>query len=115
RSAGIVWCRSVVISLCVLGTLVLGQGGTTPPWVLAVDDIESPLGRLSVRISRSVALGNVVQWPFASASIFHEFQGGASSNLASNFPAIGIANLPPLSSTVSVASVGTYGQFALGF
>src|SRR5215813_13581841 len=114
-SAGIVWSRTRVDSVSVPGTIVLGQGGIIPPWVLAVDDIESTLGRLSVRIGRSVALGNVVLWPFASASVFHEFQGGATSNLASNFPAIGIANLPPLSSTVSVASVGTYGQFALGF
>jgi len=114
-SAGIVWSRTRVDSVSVPGTIVLGQGGIIPPWVLAVDDIESTLGRLSVRVGRSVALGNVVLWPFASASVFHEFQGGATSNLASNFPAIGIANLPPLSSTVSVASVGTYGQFALGF
>src|SRR5215813_14248601 len=112
-SAGIVWSRTRVDSVSVPGTIVLGHGGIIPPWVLAIDDIQSTLGRLGARVGTSVTLSNVVLWPFASAGVFHEFQGGATSSLASNFPAIG-ANLPPLSSTVSVGSVGTYGQFGLG-
>jgi opacity protein-like surface antigen len=112
-SAGIVWSRTRVDSMNVPGTIVLGHGGIVPPWVLAIDDIQSTLGRLSVRFGTSVAFGNVVLQPFASASVFHEFQGGATSSLASNFPAIG-ADLPPLSSTVSVGSIGTYSQFGLG-
>jgi len=112
-SAGIVWSRTQVDSVNVPGTIVLGHGGIIPPWVLAIDDIQSTLGRLGVRVGTSVTLSNVLLWPFASAGVFHEFQGGATSSLASNFPAIG-ANLPPLSSTVTVGSVGTYGQFGLG-
>ena len=94
------------------GPLFYGVGGI-PPWVLRVDDIQSTLGRLSVRVGTSVAFGNVVLQPFASASIIHEFQGQVVSNLTSDFAAIGAA-LPTLSSTVTVSGPQTYGQFGLG-
>jgi len=55
----------------------------------------------------------MVWQPFVSASVFHEFQGGVTSSLTSNFSAIS-APLPALSSTVSTGSLGTYGQFGLG-
>jgi hypothetical protein len=90
-----------------------GRGGV-PPWVLAIEDIESILGRLSVRVGTSVAFDHVVLQPFASASVFHEFQGGVTSSLTSDFSAIGLPLVPTLSSTVSVSSPGTYGQFSLG-
>src|SRR5215831_4905879 len=115
-SAGIVWSRTQVDSLNVPGTAVLGapllSGKFVPPWILAVNDIESTLGRLSVRVGTTVTSGNVVWQPFASASVFHEFQGGVTSSLTSNFGALNIA-LPTLSSTVSTGSIGTYGQFGL--
>jgi len=115
-SAGIIWSRTHVDQLNVPGTGVLGTPvgpGFVPPWVLTVNDIESTLGRLSVRVGTTVTSGNVVWQPFASASVFHEFQGGVTSSLTSNFSAIG-ASFPTLSSTVSTNSLGTYGQFGLG-
>jgi opacity protein-like surface antigen len=115
-SAGIIWSRTHVDSLNVPGTGVLGMPigpGFVPPWVLTVNDIESALGRLSARVGTTVTLGNVVWQPFVSASVFHEFEGGATSSLTSNFSAISTP-LPTLSSTVSTSSLGTYGQFGLG-
>jgi opacity protein-like surface antigen len=115
-SAGIIWSRTHVDQLNVPGTGILGTPvgpGFVPPWVLTVNDIESTLGRLSVRVGTTATSGNVVWQPFASASVFHEFQGGVTSSLTSNFSAIGAA-LPTLSSTVSTSSLGTYGQFGLG-
>jgi opacity protein-like surface antigen len=112
-SAGIVWSRTQVDTMNVPGTMVYGPGGIVPPWTLAVRDIDSTLGRLSVRAGTSVAYNNVVLQPFASASVFREFQGRVISSLVSDFGAIGV-NAPTLSSTVSVSSVGTYGQFGLG-
>jgi outer membrane autotransporter protein len=111
-SAGIVWSRTRVDPVNVPGTVVSGSG-FVPPWVLAVNDIQSTLGRLSVRVGTSVASGNVVLQPFASASVFHEFQGEVTSSLTSNFASIG-SPLPTLSSSISTASLGTYGQFGLG-
>jgi opacity protein-like surface antigen len=115
-SAGIIWSRTYVDSLNVPGTGVLGTPvgpGFVPPWVLTVNDIESTLGRLSARVGTTVSFGNVVWQPFVSASVFHEFEGGVTSSLTSNFSAIS-APLPTLSSTVSTGSLGTYGQFGLG-
>jgi len=116
-SAGIIWSTTRVDSLNVPGTgVLLGTPlvpGFIPPWVLTVNDIESTLGRLSVRFGTTVTSGNVVWQPFASASVFHEFEGGVISSLASNFSAISVG-LPTLSSTVSTSSLGSYGQFGLG-
>jgi opacity protein-like surface antigen len=116
-SAGIIWSRMNVDPLNVPGTAILGApflpGKFVPPWVLTVNDIESTLGRLSMRVGTTVTSGNVVWQPFASAGVFHEFRGGATSSLTSNFSAISVP-LPTLNSTVSTSSLGTYGQFGLG-
>jgi opacity protein-like surface antigen len=118
-SAGIIWSRTRVDALNVPGT---GIGGTpvgpgfVPPWLLTVNDIDTVLGRFSVRAGTSVTSGGVVWQPFASASVFHEFRGGVTSSLNSNFSALGpaFAALPALSSTVTTSGLGTYGQFGLG-
>jgi len=118
-SAGIIWSRTRVDALNVPGT---GIGGTpvgpgfVPPWLLTVNDIDSVLGRFSVRAGTNITSGDVVWQPFASASVFHEFRGGVTSSLSSNFSALGpaFAGLPSLSSTVTTGGLGTYGQFGLG-
>jgi opacity protein-like surface antigen len=118
-SAGIIWSRTRVDSLNVPGTGIAGMPvgpGFVPPWLLTVNDIDSVLGRLSVRFGTSMTSGNMVWQPFASASAFHEFRGGVTSSLSSNFAALGpaFAALPALSSTVTTGGLGTYGQFGLG-
>jgi opacity protein-like surface antigen len=117
-SAGIVWSRTQVDSLNVPGTMVLASGPgpsgvLIPPWLLNVNDIESTLGRLSVRAGTAFTSGNVVWQPFASASVFHDFQGRAVGSLTTNFSSIGVP-YPTLHSDVSTSSLGTYGQFGLG-
>jgi opacity protein-like surface antigen len=117
-SAGIVWSRTQVDPLNVPGTMALASGPgpsgiPIPPWLLTVNDIESTLGRLSVRVGTTVTSGNVVWQPFASASVFHEFQGEVASSLTTNFGAIGV-RADTLNSTVWTSSLGTYGQFGAG-
>jgi opacity protein-like surface antigen len=111
-TAGMIWSTTQVDPVNVPGTVVYGFG-FVPPWVLAINDIHSTLGRLSVRVGTSVMSGSVVLQPFASASVFHEFEGDVTSSLTTNFASIG-SPLPTLSSSVSTASLGTYGQFGLG-
>jgi opacity protein-like surface antigen len=116
-SAGIIWSRTTVDPLNVPGTIVTGDIGPSgiaiPPWLLTVNDIESTLGRLSVRVGTTVTSGDVLWQPFASASVFHEFQGGVTASLTTNFPIVGVA-LPTLNSTVLTDGLGTYGQFGVG-
>jgi opacity protein-like surface antigen len=119
-SAGISWSRTYVNGLNVPGNGVTGTPvapGFVPPWVLTVNDVDSTLGRLSARVGTTVVSGNVVWQPFVSASALHEFQGGVTAGLTSNFSALGpgFSSLPTLSSTVSSGGLGTYGQFGLGF
>jgi outer membrane autotransporter protein len=114
-SAGIVWSRTHVDPLNVQGTGVFGPF-FAPGFVLpavTVNDIESALGRLTVRVGKTITSGSVVWQPFASASVIHEFQGGATSSLLINSAAIG-SSFPNLNSTVSTSSFGTLGQFGVG-
>lgn len=118
-SAGISWSRTSVDGLNVPGNGVTGTPvapGFVPPWVLTVNDIDSVLGRLSARVGTTFASGSVAWQPFASASAFHEFQGGVTSSLTSNFSTLGppFSSLPTLNSMVSTGGLGTYGQFGLG-
>jgi opacity protein-like surface antigen len=120
-SAGVVWSRTQVDPLNVPGTIALAGGAgpsgvLIPPWLLTVNDIESTLGRLSVRVGTTVTSGNVAWQPFVSASVFHEFQGGAVGSLTTNFGALGGSwgSTPTLFSSVSTGGLGTYGQFGLG-
>jgi opacity protein-like surface antigen len=118
-SAGVIWSRTSVDPLNVPGTGILGTTvgpGFVPPWVLTVNEIESVLGRFGVRVGTTIRSDNLVWQPFASAGVFHEFRGGTTSSLASNFSALGpaFATLPALTSTVTASGLGTYGQFGLG-
>jgi outer membrane autotransporter protein len=88
-------------------------GRLLPPVQLRTPEIESTLGRLSVRVGTTVTSGSVVWQPFASASIVREFQGGATSSLSSNSAAMNSSFLN-FSSTVSTSSFGTFGQFGVG-
>src|SRR5262249_56301524 len=74
----------------------------------------SSFGGLRVGVGTTVGSDSVVWQPFASAGVVHEFQGGVTSSLTSNFSAIGLGVLPTLNSTVSTSGLGTYGQFGLG-
>jgi hypothetical protein len=111
-SAGIVWSGTHVDPLNVAGTGVVGTSfapGLVAPRALTINDLESTLGRLTVRVGTTVASGSVVWQPFATAGVIHEFQGGATSSLSGNSPAPG-SSLPNL----STSSFGTFGQFGVG-
>jgi hypothetical protein len=113
-SAGIVWSSTHVDPLNIPATGVVGApfaSGFAPSLDLTFKDIESTLGRLSVRVGTTVTSGSVVWQPFTSAGIIREFQGGAASSLSSNSAAM---NSSFLSSTVSTSSFGTFGQFGVG-
>ena len=79
----------------------------------SVRDIESELGRLSLRVGRNIEGGTVVWQPFASVSVFHEFAGNTTATAA--FPAF-IGPVTPVNAvaTNTTTRVGTYGQYSLG-
>jgi opacity protein-like surface antigen len=110
-SGGVVWSRVQIDPLSVSG-LITGGGFAFARGVVTVDDIDSVLGRATVRVGTTFSTGQVTWQPYFTASVFHEFAGDvtARSLLANADPAINGAFL----TTRSDGGVGTYGQFALG-
>ncbi len=98
-----------------------GQGGSISGTV-ATSDVQSDIGRLSLRVGTSAQVGNLALQPFASASLFHEFAGRINSTFATCpncnfFSATGTpGTFSPASfvSTTSTSRIGTYGQYSIG-
>jgi opacity protein-like surface antigen len=80
---------------------------------IAINDIESEMGRLSLRVGKNIDGGKVLWQPFVSASVFHEFANNTSAT--STFPAFCCA-IGPVNAlaTNSTTRVGTYGQYSIG-
>jgi opacity protein-like surface antigen len=119
---GGVYSHAEVDPLRASGNLWTQQGGTAYPvfGTVQVNDVESVLGHASLKLRTSVALngGQIVAYPFVTASVFHEF---ASDATASVVAANDQYALPPSgaytyqgSGTISASRVGTYAQFGAG-
>jgi opacity protein-like surface antigen len=84
---------------------------------LQIHDVESLLGRASVRLGTSLPLagGQVVAYPFLTASVFHEFEGTATGSLAASgmFFASG-PNQFQGGGTLTTGGIGTYAQIGAG-
>jgi len=106
-----------VAVLPTFGATALGAVSGT----LQVNDVESLLGRASVKLGTSLPLagGQIVAYPFVTASVFHEFEGNVAASIttAGTFVAPGIApgqfNFQG-SGNITASSIGTYGQFGVG-
>src|SRR5215813_6051567 len=101
-----------VAVLPTFGATALGAVSGT----LQVNDVESLLGRASVKLGTSLPLagGQIVAYPFVTASVFHEFEGDVTASIAATvttpFPPFAI----PGSGSLTASSVGTYAQFGGG-
>jgi opacity protein-like surface antigen len=115
-SGGFIYSRTSVDNFINPGTAAINI-----PGLISTNDIESELGRLSVRVGKAIETPNVTWLPFASASVFHEFAGNVVStytslpNSAFFFPAGGGAGIPvTFNQATSTSRIGTYGQYSLG-
>jgi opacity protein-like surface antigen len=114
-SAGIVWSRVEVDPFNVSGTFILANSvDVAPPATIAINDIESLLGRLSLRVGTTVTAGNFLLQPFFTASVFHEFADDVTTNFVTDFGSISGAGLPDIRGTLTTNRIGTYEQFSLG-
>jgi opacity protein-like surface antigen len=110
-TAGVLWSRVEVDPLNVSGVSVAGF--TISRGSVVVDDIQSVLGRASVRVGTNITSGNVTWQPFFTASVFHEFAGDVTGS--TQISGTGNVLLDGNTATGKIAGgVGTYGQFALG-
>ena len=113
-SGGVVWSRVSVDPLNVAGLLQ-----TAAPFAayargtVVVDDIESVLGRATLRVGTNFTSGGLAWQPFLTASVFHEFAGDVSA--VSTISGTGNAGIDGAAAHISQSGgIGTYGQFALG-
>ena len=123
-SAGIVVSRVKVDPFNVTGAVTLPAAFTpnvTFPGTLRVNDINSTLGRLSLRGGTTLVSGNMIWQPFAIGSIYHEFENSVNSSFDSapfnNTIAVvapGFGAIPRLTGNVSSTTLGTYGQIGVG-
>ena len=81
------------------------------PGSVQIDDIESILGRVGVRVGTNFVANNIAWLPFATAAVYHEFAGDVTTQLKTDTL---FSRLSGLSSTLTTSRVGTYGQFGLG-
>ena len=122
-SAGFVWSNVENDPLNISGSLVLLNSPLFgPPGTLQIGDVESLLGRLSLRVGTNFNAGNFLLQPFATASILHEFADDVQSTYTTCFGAVllgpcgslAVIGIPEATAHLTSSRVGTYGQFALG-
>ena len=81
------------------------------PGSVQIDDINSLLGRASVRIGTTFTNGNIAWQPFATASVFHEFAGSVRTDMQTNSF---LSGAPNVAATSFTSREGTYGHIGLG-
>jgi len=111
-SGGFVYSRTSVDNFINPGTPALAI-----PGLITTNDIESELGRLSLRAGKTIETPNMIWQPFASVSVFHEFAGNVVTNYSSlpNSAFFSARNIPiTFNQTTSTSRIGTYGQYSLG-
>jgi opacity protein-like surface antigen len=114
-SAGFIYSSTSVDSFTAPGTF--GAIGTGIAGTIRTNDVISEIGRLSLRVGKTIETPNVIWQPFGSVSVFHEFAGNVVSNFASNNAVLTggpFAGPIQYNQQTSTSRVGTYGQYSLG-
>ena len=88
--------------------LVDGVGTST----LRISDINSVLGRASLRIGTSFTQGSITWQPFVAATVLHEFAGSVMSTQTLSDPAL--SSLDKGVFTTETLRIGTYEQIGFG-
>ena len=117
-SVGGVYSSTSVDPFTVGGTYASSQG-TSMPGTVQINRVESELGRASIKVGTAVASddGRIVAYPFATASVFHEFAGSVNASVTSSGTGIdSFGNPMPWTATggLTTSRIGTYAQFGLG-
>jgi opacity protein-like surface antigen len=111
-SAGFIYSRTAVDAFTAPGNPTTANISST----VQINDVQSELGRLSLRVGKTVESGNLILQPFASASVLHEFAGSVTGTAAAPAFIVGGPNPGPINLATQTATtrVGTYGQYSLG-
>jgi opacity protein-like surface antigen len=114
-SAGAVWSRTKVDPLQLAGANAFPGQVSNFQGSVQINDIDSFVGRLGLRVGTNVVSGNMMYQPFASVSIWREFEGGWSANYSSCPNCIFQGVVPSrLTATMNGGDIGTYGVYSVG-
>jgi opacity protein-like surface antigen len=113
-SLGFTWSRTKVDAFNAVG-LPEPQLGAELSGTFKISDIDSEIGRATVRVGTSFTSGYLALQPFVSASVFHEFASNILSNYLTCPNCVFVGATPVQASFLTTTSrIGTYGQFSLG-
>jgi opacity protein-like surface antigen len=118
-SAGVIWSREKIDPINTLDSSTFISGTTQ------LNDIESIMGRIGVRVGTTVESSTIVFQPFAAVSVWHDFAGNVTGNVATcpgcaivtgpNFPQDPKNfSLASVTASTSTNNIGTFGQYSLG-
>lgn len=126
-SIGGVWSNTKVDPLNVSGTFVttaaspgfpnnITPNNVSLPGTVQINDVESLLGRASVRVGTNFVSNNIAWQPFVTASVFREFAGDVTTTQTAMPGTQAVCSSFGIgcNATLTTSRVGTYGQFALG-
>jgi opacity protein-like surface antigen len=109
-SAGVIWSQTQVDPFALGGPVPVPVSGT-----LAIQDIESLVGRATLRVGRTFTSGDMTWTPFGSASVFREFAPSVTSVFQTCANCAFVDDSPAtLAVLTSTSRVGTFGQFSAG-
>ena len=117
-SIGGVWSVAEVDRLSVVGSFNAGDDNGTSPGSLQVNDVQSVLGRASLRVGTTFTSGNLALQPFVVGSVFREFAGNVISTFEGDDrnavrDTTGL-NLFTQNGTITTSRIGTYGHIGVG-
>jgi opacity protein-like surface antigen len=108
-SAGVVWSSTKVDPMNSSSPPLFGIpfNGTTQ-----IDDLESLIGRVGLRAGTTVITSTLILQPFASVSVWKDFDGDYTANYTScpGCLPLGIT----YTATASTQNIGTFGQYSIG-
>lgn len=112
-SAGLVYSRTRIDPLSISTTVVppFGPSTRTAPAVLNLDDIETLLGRVGLRVGTVFSVGEATLQPFVAASVWRE--GAGSTDMSVNFDIPRVSNNGTLNANST--RIGYFGQYSVGF
>jgi opacity protein-like surface antigen len=119
-SGGFTFSSTKIDSFTAVGASPTTGAGNSISGTVSTSDIQSDIGRLSLRVGTTAQVGNLALQPFVSASVFHEFAGNINSTFQTcancNFFGGGGIPFAPATfiSSTSTSRIGTYGQYSAG-
>lgn len=115
-SLGIIWSKAEIDSIDSIGNRNFSFGGT-PSARVRFEDVETQLGRASIRLGTTIPTSEVIWQPFLVGSVFHEFAGSAKARAVGDFSRFRFSDQPDTGTSVTSVTatrVGTYGHIGGG-